>query len=151
MLRTHEYDTLPCRSYSHCKEGKNEDFAYQQQVEIKNLLRTNVGKGTFSFLMLSDWIYDYGEKAYFDQKLDLLSFVKSIVNSTDRSFSMLFTYFISEILLWLVIDTKSRPILIQSGAINWALRIKKVTEGFISVDNKLVGKDLTHNYSWNGD
>ena len=44
----------------------NEDFSYQQQVELKRIFRSNTGKNVLSFLMLSDCLYDYGEEDYVD-------------------------------------------------------------------------------------
>ena len=69
LMRSNDYDIIPSRSYEYWKSGKNQDFAYQQQIELKRLFRNNTGKNVLSFLMLSDWIYDYGEEEYVDSKI----------------------------------------------------------------------------------
>ena len=75
--------------------------------------------------MLSDCIYDYGDSPYITEKVEIskfltfliaiVSFLKSIMSDPDRNHSILFTYFISEILYWLSHDSKDRGNLVQAG------------------------------------
>jgi hypothetical protein len=73
ILRTNDYDYLPSRSYSYSKSENSSDFSYQQQIELKILLRSP-HKSPISFLMLSDHIYDYGEQVYEVDKIEIMKF-----------------------------------------------------------------------------
>ena len=108
LSRSNNYDILPSKSYQYCKEGKNEDFTYQQQVELKSLLRSSTGKTTLSFLMLSDCVYDYGDeetsdsiRSLFITEISIMSFLKALLK-LDIRLTMIITHYISELALWLV-------------------------------------------------
>lgn len=64
---------------------------------------------------------------------------------------MLFMYFISEIMLWVVTNPQNRPLLVQSGILVHIVKLKDIISDFISLENKTVGKllkcDVHHNFN----